>query len=1518
MLLLAMLLPVSSSHAAAPGNDNFAAATVLDPSGFDVPVDTIDATSEPGEPNHYSPHTARHTVWYRWTPDTTRAIRISTANSDFDTVLAVYTGSSLTTLTRVDSADDSPDPMDPTWSAILDTTLIVHGVAGTTYSIAVDGYGPNAFGTSTLRSDPTRPLVLDTYPYDGARFPLPPTLEVEVGHEAPRSGRSMQVEFEVCSISVVEHSCVDGGGTLIASGTSSSGILPGDYGDWDPPPASFGTYYWHARAVDDLGLAGTWSDSMSFEIVADVPDVPWLGSPGPAATASGRPLLTAYAEHPRETALMQAEFELCTAAPLPAQTCTDAGGSVLASGLNVEGPQPPYWTATWSPSTTLAPGAAFWRARVIDDASITSDWAAARAITIVAGPANDDFANAEVLTGTSATANGSNGLATVETGEPPTLSNTRSLWYAWTAPANGSVRFDSCGSTFDGMVAAYTGSSVGALTLIDADDDGCAGLGGYNNGGIVQFTVTAGTTYRLRTGGYGSAAGNVTVNLSFHAPPVNDHLAAATAIGSTSTMTFDLAGATREPDELASFTGLIGASKGPTIWYAWTAPRNMTMSITPSSTSISIDVGVFTGSSHATLTKAASDRLTVGGAALTWSAVAGTTYRIGVMTMGSTTTQTLTMSSATSIPAPATVLDGSLAGEDVDQQQSTTTLHAAWSTVSPPAPNPPLDRYETCFSSLTNCAGTILQPWTSQGSATSQTLIGQSLTVGDTWFVCVRAIDTDGDTSQRCSDGVTITAVILPDTPTMLAPSSGSFAPPTQQLAARFTHDDSARSGTIEFRLCSDAACTTILETGSSSGVARGTNGTWNPTGLVLGATYWWQARAVDDMLQQSSWTAATQLRIKVVPSNDAFANATIVTGTWTAGTTIEATFEAGEPKPYATTGSIWFTWTAPGNGSATIDTCTSPASVMVYTGSSIPTLGAPIDSDTRPCGSGAHVTAPDVNALQTYRIQVSSVSGTPVNLRVQFTPTVTPVNDNFDDAVVISGLRTNTNGTTVGARSEPGEPEHARNSPPRGSVWYTWIAPADMATSIRIDSPGLYMLFGAAYTGPSLTNLTPVSIDEPGGGMKWDAKAGTTYYIAIDVVHGYASPMPFTLNLNPQYKFAVATPLNGVLADHNIDQQTDTTALHATWPTTEDPLGLMNDQQLCVQQWIGPEPWDWPSTCTTWISVGTGTSGSAPHALVVGATYRVCLRATTSDGYTTPTLTPYDEPECSSGVQVVASLSNKPPPPTLVAPRNHEVVMGVPTLVARVNFNGTGETGTLEFETSNAGEGCEETPLESGQFGPGLGRMDEGTFATTNPGDWGEVCWRARTIDSSGTMSEWSEYGHYSIEEQSSIGIEVEQGEVDAGPTVFGADAAAAFSVFVDTQGSTAEVLVNDDSDTVAATCDCGDTITDFPFFDNPEYWGHADPDYAGMAGLTVLDYKGDSDRRPNRWGDQPASGATLAELDASYWVGLGGPSEAYRVGLISNATNIRFGYRVSPRAGQTNGTYRAQLTFTALPYVA
>jgi Ca2+-binding RTX toxin-like protein len=116
----------------APANDAFGSALWLGsaPTGTVVGWN-VSATKEPGEPDHAG-NVGGHSVWYTWTAPASGNAAFTTSDSDFDTLLAVYTGDTLVSLTAVAANDD--DRFD--WTSTVSFAV----TGGTVYRVAVDGF----------------------------------------------------------------------------------------------------------------------------------------------------------------------------------------------------------------------------------------------------------------------------------------------------------------------------------------------------------------------------------------------------------------------------------------------------------------------------------------------------------------------------------------------------------------------------------------------------------------------------------------------------------------------------------------------------------------------------------------------------------------------------------------------------------------------------------------------------------------------------------------------------------------------------------------------------------------------------------------------------------------------------------------------------------------------------------------------------------------------------------------------------------------------------------------------------------------------------------------------------------------------------------------------------------------------------------------------------------------------------------------------------------------------------------
>ena len=136
------ILGFNSNQIPPPPNDNFVSAQVLSGCSGTVNGSNLGASKEAGEPQHFvdpgQPGSGSRSVWYQWQSPSTGSVTFTTSGSDFDTVLAVYTGSAVNSLTLLGSSDDAfPDHT---------SSVTFTATAGTTYRIAVDGYDNNSSG----------------------------------------------------------------------------------------------------------------------------------------------------------------------------------------------------------------------------------------------------------------------------------------------------------------------------------------------------------------------------------------------------------------------------------------------------------------------------------------------------------------------------------------------------------------------------------------------------------------------------------------------------------------------------------------------------------------------------------------------------------------------------------------------------------------------------------------------------------------------------------------------------------------------------------------------------------------------------------------------------------------------------------------------------------------------------------------------------------------------------------------------------------------------------------------------------------------------------------------------------------------------------------------------------------------------------------------------------------------------------------------------------------------------------
>lgn len=184
-------------------------------------------------------------------------------------------------------------------------------------------------------------------------------------------------------------------------------------------------------------------------------------------------------------------------------------------------------------------------------------------LSFAAAPAHDMFSAAKGLTDPFGTDRGTTADATKEDGEPAHagILGNKSVWYRWTAPESGLVVFDTLSrrSTFDTVLAAYTGDRLADLVPVAGNDD----VARFSRLSRMTVEARAGDTYMVALDGV--AGKNGSYRLHWAMRPRNDDFRAAQRIARRS-------GTAIADNSLATRQDLEARRGSHSIWYMWTAP----------------------------------------------------------------------------------------------------------------------------------------------------------------------------------------------------------------------------------------------------------------------------------------------------------------------------------------------------------------------------------------------------------------------------------------------------------------------------------------------------------------------------------------------------------------------------------------------------------------------------------------------------------------------------------------------------------------------------------------------------------------------------------------------------------------------------------------------------------------------------------------------------------------------------------------------------------------------------------
>ncbi|MCW2929024.1 MAG: Cable pili-associated 22 kDa adhesin protein [Thermoleophilia bacterium] len=185
---------------------------------------------------------------------------------------------------------------------------------------------------------------------------------------------------------------------------------------------------------------------------------------------------------------------------------------------------------------------------------------------------------------------------------------------------------------------------------------------------------------------------------------------------------------------------------------------------------------------------------------------------------------------------------------DVAWTTSLTSLSSNWTAA---ADGNGIGTYEYCLSTATGCAGTVVQGWTGNGLALTQTSGALALVDGQVYYSCVRATDTAGNVgAPLCSNGQTVDAT-APVNPTGVNDGLAADITWVQSLTALSANwtggGDTGGSGIARWEYCisTGASCGgTIVKNWATNALA--TTETSSALTLVEGQLYVTCVRAFD------------------------------------------------------------------------------------------------------------------------------------------------------------------------------------------------------------------------------------------------------------------------------------------------------------------------------------------------------------------------------------------------------------------------------------------------------------------------------------------------------------------------------------------------------------------------------------------------------------------------------------------------------------------------------------------------
>ena len=227
-----------------------------------------------------------------------------------------------------------------------------------------------------------------------------------------------------------------------------------------------------------------------------------------------------------------------------------------------------------------------------------------------------------------------------------------------------------------------------------------------------------------------------------------------------------------------------------------------------------------------------------------------------------------------------------------------------------------------------------------------------------------------------------------------------------------------------------------------------------------------------------------------VRPPNDDFASSVAVSGSsgFVTGSLTGATVQAGEPVADSGSGTIWWTWTAPSDGTWRFSVEPSGQGLTAWSGTAVDQL---TPATTSYCRAGA-AGGPYIRATagQQVRLRVHGWDGA---VTLSWSPASRPANDSFTAAVSISGYNGETPTSTCLASRETDEPQSTVAS--EHTVWFRWPAPDRVRV---VFSTGTDDAVVNVWRGTSVSALTAAGRRLNSREVELVPDKGVVYYLQV------------------------------------------------------------------------------------------------------------------------------------------------------------------------------------------------------------------------------------------------------------------------------------------------------------------------------------------------------------------------------------------------------------------------------------